>query len=179
MIQSYVMAKKVRDILGRILGFQTEIDELRARVNELSWDTVFGMWTRTAFLQFCRVMPRGERTVVFIDLDGIHNLNHTHGYTEVDRRVREAFAIPLRHSDVVARWYSGDEIVILFDNDKDSARMKMRDLEASAAAQGITFSYEVGEWSVGSRDIVEVIDSLSVENKRRQSAKGEHHESRL
>jgi diguanylate cyclase (GGDEF)-like protein len=173
------MKRQFRKIIGNILGFQDEIDELRSRINELSWDSVFGMWTRTAFLQFCRVMPRGQRTVVFIDLDRIHSLNHSHGYTEVDRMVREAFAIPLRQSDIVARWYSGDEIVILFDNDRSSALMKIQELERSAARQGLSFTHETGVWDVGSTDIVEVVNDLSTRNKRKQECREADCESRL
>jgi diguanylate cyclase (GGDEF)-like protein len=173
------MKQYFRKIIGNLFGFQTEIDDLRSRINELSWDSVFGMWTRTAFLQFCRVMPRGQRTIVFIDLDRIHSLNNRHGYTEVDRMVREAFSIPLRQSDIVARWYSGDEIVILFDNDRDSAVRKIQELERSAARQGLSFSHEMGVWDVGSTDIIEVVNGLSTRNKRKLDCREVECESRL
>src|SRR3972149_6988341 len=103
------MKLSVKALIGRILGYQSEIEALNRKLQELSWDQVFGMWTRTAFLQFCRVMPRGRRALVFIDLDHIHELNHKLGYAEVDRRVRSTFSIPLRSSDIVARGDSGDE----------------------------------------------------------------------
>ena len=164
------MKISIRKIIGRALGFQAQIDSLTEKLQELSWDKVFGMWTRTAFLQFCRIMPRGHRTVVFIDLDRIHSLNHELGYTEVDRRVKATFSIPLRSSDIVARWYSGDEIVILFDNDHESALAKVQALTASAAHQGLTFSFEVGTWEVGVQDIVEVIGGLSAANRMKQAA---------
>jgi GGDEF domain-containing protein len=161
---------KLREAVGRILGYQDRIDALTTKLQELSWDSVFGMWTRTAFLQFCRVMPRGERTVVFIDLDGIHALNQAEGYAEVDRRVKAAFSIPMRSSDVIARWYSGDEIVILFDNDREGALQKIRALEASAASQGLTFTYVVGTWNVGVQGIVDVVDALASANRVKQAA---------
>jgi GGDEF domain-containing protein len=168
------MKKWFLKTIGRALGYQQQIDSLSAKLEELSWDSVFGMWTRTAFLQFCRVMPRGDRIVVFMDLDHIHDLNHLHGFAEVDRRVKATFSIPLRSSDVVARWYSGDEIVILFDNDRDSALAKVRELEASAARQGLTFTFEVGRWRVGEQDVVEVVNTLSAAsaaNRLRQAAR--------
>jgi GGDEF domain-containing protein len=163
------MRKWFLKTIGRALGYQQQIDSLSAKLEELSWDSVFGMWTRTAFLQFCRVMPRGERILVFIDLDRIHDLNHSLGYAEVDRRVKSTFSIPLRSSDVVARWYSGDEIAILFDNDRDSAIAKVRELESSAAVQGLTFTFEVGQWRVGEQDVVDVMNALSAANRRRQA----------
>ena len=48
-----------RKFVSEIFGFNREIDELKHRIQELSWDEPFGMWTRGAFLQFCRIMPRG------------------------------------------------------------------------------------------------------------------------
>jgi diguanylate cyclase (GGDEF)-like protein len=166
------MLIKLRKAIGRLLGFQNEIDALTEKLQELSWDSVFGMWTRTAFLQFCRVMPRGERTVVFIDLDRIHELNREKGYAEVDRLVRAAFSIPMRSSDIVARWYSGDEIVILFDSDREGALRKVHELEESAATLGLTFTCEVGTWNVGVQGIVDVVDALSSANRLKQDAAG-------
>jgi diguanylate cyclase (GGDEF)-like protein len=167
------MNNLVRKLIGRFYGFQAQIDTLTEKLQELSWDKVFGMWTRTAFLQFCRIMPRGQRTVVFVDLDRIHSLNRTLGYSEVDKRVKCAFSIPLRSSDIVARWYSGDEIVILFDNDRDSALAKVHELELSAAAQGLTFTHEIGTWNVGVESIVDVVDGLSSANRLKQESGGE------
>ena len=70
-------------------------------------------------------MPRDMRWVAFIDMNKIHELNEELGYTEVDRRMKETFSVPFRRSDVVARWYSGDEIVILFDADEGGAERKI------------------------------------------------------
>ena len=70
--------------------------------------------------------------------------------------------MPFRRSDVVARWYSGDEIVILFDADRSVAQRKIAQLEESAAKQGLTFEYAIGEWDVGKRGIEDVVDELAV-----------------
>jgi GGDEF domain-containing protein len=155
------MSVALRRTIGRLFGYQQEIDELTRKVREMSWDDVFGMWTRAAFLQFCRIMPRGERAVALLDLDRVHDLNARLGYAEVDRRVKASFSIPLRSSDIVARWYSGDEIVILFDGGPESAAAKLEALRESAQANGITFAHESGTWSVGRQDIVEVVSALA------------------
>ena len=154
-------ASVVKRLAGRIFGFEQELEELRQQIRELSWDAPFGMWTRGAFLRFCHVMPRSLRMVAFIDLEDIKGLNKRYGYTEVDRRVKAMFSVPFRRSDVVARWYSGDEIVILFDSDRDGAERKMVELEQSACAQGLKFRYEIGTWEVGKQGIEEAIDQLS------------------
>jgi len=147
--------------VGEIFGFNREIADLRRRVDRLSWDTAYDMWTREAFLQLCRVMPRGTRAVVFIDLDRIRNLNEQHGYTEVNRKISAAFSIDFRRSDIVARWFSGDEIVILFDTDRAGAELKIAALKESAEEQGLTFKYEIGEWQVGLRSIEDVVRELA------------------
>ena len=54
-------------------------------------------------------MPRSLRVVTFLDLDNLHPLNEEYGYDEINRGIKEIFSIPFRRSDVVARWFSGDE----------------------------------------------------------------------
>lgn len=147
--------------IGKLFGFDAEISRLCRQVDELSLDDAFGMWTRGAFLQFCHVMPRGPRIVAFIDLNKIHKLNEQYGYSEVDRRVRETFALPFRRSDVVARWYSGDEIVILFDSDLEWAEGKISELQESAKTQELTFYHAMGEWEVGKSGIEELVEELA------------------
>jgi GGDEF domain-containing protein len=172
------VCERIKRFLGRILGFEKELEDLRQRVRELSWDSAFGMWTRSAFLQFCRVMPRGQRAIAFLDLNDIHSLNHELGYVEVDRRVREAFAIPLRRSDIVARWYSGDEIVILFDSDLAGAEKKMEQLMESSQRHGLAFTSELGTWSVGQTDIVDAVNELSERNRKKGGeTRGARHEA--
>ena len=121
------------------------------------------MWTRSAFTQFAHVMPRAIRVVAFIDLEDIHGLNHRLGYTEVDQRIKAMFSLPFRRSDLVARWYSGDEIVILFDTDWEGAERKIGDLHASAKAQGLAFRHRLGQWEVGKETIEEVVGRLADE----------------
>ena len=163
----------VKQLVGKIFGFDKEIQGLREQIKELSWDTSFGMWTRGAFLQFCHVMPRGMRQVAFIDLDEIHNLNERLGYTEVDRRVKAAFSVSFRRSDVMARWYSGDELVILFDADHIGAERKLAELTESARNQGLTFKHESSEWEVGKVPIEDIITTMADQVALRKSGGGE------
>jgi GGDEF domain-containing protein len=160
----------LRETVSRIFGLQREIKDLRTKVEELSRDEPFGMWTRGAFLQFCRIMPRGIKTIAFIDLDDIHSLNERFGYSEVDRRVRSAFSIPFRRSDLVARWFSGDEIVILLDCDREGAELKITQLRESALRYGLTFTHEIGEWDVGRQSILNVMEKLSTTSCRNKKS---------
>ena len=151
----------VKQLVGKIFGFQQKIETLQEQIEHLRRDTVFGMWTREAFLQFCQIMPRGVRILAFIDLDQIHVLNEEYGYAEVDRRVKSTFSVPFRRSDIVARWYSGDEIVILFDSDKAGASSKMDELDHSAGNQGLSFKFVFGDWQVGKTYIEELVEEMS------------------
>ena len=80
---------------------------------------------------------------------------------EVDRRVQATFSVPFRRSDIVARWYSGDEIVILFDSERIGAVRKMEELAVAAAAEGLTFKFDLGDWDVGKEPVEDVIEQLS------------------
>lgn len=151
----------LRRLIARLLGFDKEIEDLHEKVRNLSWDSAYGMYTRPAFIQFSQIMPRGRRIVAFIDLDAVHRLDQELGYTEVDRRIKATFSMSFRRSDVVARWYSGDEIVILFDSERHGAERKMEQLAASAHREGLTFKYEIGEWDVGKEPVEDVIEELS------------------
>ena len=82
-------------------------------------------------------------------------------YAEVDRRVQATFSVPFRRSDIVARWYSGDEIVILFDSERIGAVRKMEELAVAAAAEGLTFKFDLGDWDVGKEPVEDVIEQLS------------------
>lgn len=86
-----------------VQGLLRRIDELERRVEYLSRDTCYGVWTRAAFLQFCDVMPRGSRAVIFLDFDRIHDLNEEVGYEEVNRRIHSTLTNGFRASDLVVR----------------------------------------------------------------------------
>ncbi len=160
----------VKKIIGKLFGYEEEIEDLKQQIETLSWDSLFGMWTRGAFLQFCHVMPRGDRVVAFIDLDRIHKLNEELGYDEVDRRVKAMFSIPFRRSDVVARWFSGDEIVILFDSEQDGAEIKIAELVESGKDQGLSFKYEIDVWAVGKNPIDDVVKVMAEGISRQKAA---------
>lgn len=164
----------MRGLIGRLFGFEREIEALKVKIKSLSWDDAFGMWTRCAFLHFCEVMPRGTRCVFLLDFDGIHELNSSLGYRAVDERIRRTFSIPFRASDVIARWYSGDEVVILFDGGLDGALHKMAELDASARAADLSFRWEHDFWRVGEEPIKEVVDRIG----GRLSRAGEPREAR-
>ncbi|MDP6361309.1 MAG: hypothetical protein QF473_39725, partial [Planctomycetota bacterium] len=44
-----------------------------------------------------------------------------------------------------------DELVILFDSERIGAERKMEELAVAAAAEGLSFKFDIGEWDVGGR----------------------------
>lgn len=75
---------------------------------------------------------RPGMAVLFFDLNGMHALNATYGYQEVDRRIREALSVCRRGEAAVGRWYSGDEFVVLVDSADAALRVEVRLGEAMA-----------------------------------------------
>jgi len=160
----------IRKLVGRMFGFDAEIAHLERKVKELGWDQCFGMFTRPAFLEVCRMQPRITRAVAFLDFDRIHELNHEVGYEEVNRRIRELFDGSLRKSDLVGRHFSGDEVVIVLDTDDRAIAMRLIEgLLARAKEHGLSFTYALGRWEKD-EPLQEVTDRLGekVLSKKRE-----------
>lgn len=141
---------------------RSEIVSLRRQVSALSWDEPFGMLTRTAFLQHCRELLPASRLIAFIDLNEIGLLNHRYGYQDVDRRIRASFSMFQRSPHVAARWYSGDEIVILFAENSDPASLIER-LRRAAGVNGLSFVCAWGDWTCWREPVETAIQRLSTQ----------------
>lgn len=157
-MSSTTTAKRVAELTRQIALLQSEIAEL-------GWDTNFGMFTRNALLRHCRSLEGDARQVAFVDLEAIHSLNLLYGYAEVDARVRATFDTPWRTLHTVARWFSGDEIAIVFDeaSSTEQARAQMCELESRAQAQGLGFDWAIGRWETGSESVEEAVARLAEE----------------
>jgi GGDEF domain-containing protein len=87
---------------------------LQLELNALAFDVSYGILTRQGLDRHWRQTRHAAINfeIVFMDLDAMHLANERLGYEEVDRRIRASFG--LRATDVlIARWYSGDEIVAI------------------------------------------------------------------
>jgi GGDEF domain-containing protein len=155
---------RLNHLLRKFFGVEQELEALRSQLAELSWDVPFGMWTRPAFLRLCQQIEPGLRPVAFIDLNDIGDLNLRYGYTEIDHRIKQLFARlgELSQCTLVGRWYSGDEIVIVFSQGEGNAFQTLFRLEEYAQQFfGMSFYYELGEWTAGDQPITAVIEALS------------------
>ena len=152
----------LRRLVAWLFGFGREIGELEERVRTLAWDSAFGMYTRPALLAMRGRELRGRKSVVFLDLDRVHELNLLHGYAEVDRRIRAAFSSNTRRSDMwAARWWSGDEVLLVLDAGTAQTDAVVSRLAQSAKEQEISFTHAVGEWDGDADGLTAVVERLS------------------
>ncbi|MEW6745923.1 MAG: hypothetical protein AB1486_24550 [Planctomycetota bacterium] len=174
---SHRLTDRVSQLEQCIDALRAEKDRLQEEVSYLSEDADFGVLTRKAFLQICRFMPRGVRVFAFLDFDRVRELNDCLGYREVNRRIRACLSLRRRRSDLLARWFSGDELVILFDTTVRGARLRMRQYLLAAASQGLSFTYEFGTWVVGAETIESAVERAAervlARKKRRALGSGE------
>jgi GGDEF domain-containing protein len=154
----------LRRLVGWLFGFGREIGELEERVRRFAWDPAFGMYTRAALLAMSGRELRGRKSVVFLDLDRVHELNLLYGYAEVDRRIRAAFSSNTRRSDMwAARWWSGDEVLLVLDCGVGQAEVVVGRLQQLAQQQGLSFTYAIGEWDSDAGDLPDVVERLSTQ----------------
>ncbi len=111
-----------------MIAMQAEIDSLKAKLTAAYNDTAYGCLTRAG--AFEAITLTGTEDIIFLDLDAMHELNaQPGGYARVDGLIRESLAA-LRHRDVqIARWYSGDEIILVVPTgDGAGAARRLRDV---------------------------------------------------
>lgn len=104
-------------------------------------DPTFGCLTRAGITR----RWRPGMVALFFDLDGLHDLNATYGYEEVDRRIRAALAVCRRDEAAVGRWYSGDEFVVIVPTVEAAHAVEQR-LRVALADVGLsaTFAASLG-----------------------------------
>jgi len=83
----------------------------------------------------------GEYQVIFLDFDEVRKLNKEKGYEQTNEMFRKLFKqFRFRKEDIVGRWFSGDEIVILTKGDVWSLLQRFKE---HTNTLGITFKYKV------------------------------------
>ena len=109
-------------LLSRAIRYAIERNRMRQELRSLSLvDELTGLYNRRGFsvlaeqqLKIARRTRRGF-LIFFIDMDGLKQINDTHGHAEGDRAIAQAAAIireAFRDSDIIAR-LAGDEFAVL------------------------------------------------------------------
>jgi len=121
--QDYLVKGQITaPVLGRALRYAIERQRLLSEIRNLSLtDELTGLYNRRGFLtlavqqlKFAQRLEQGL-LLVFVDVDGLKQINDLFGYEEGDRALRDAAAVlrsTFRGSDIVAR-FGGDEFMIL------------------------------------------------------------------
>ena len=107
---------------------------------------------------------------VYIDVNGLHELNNKHGHEAGDQMLR-AVAASLDEQFRSKRLYriGGDEFVVFPESaDPTVCEARMQVVCASLAAQGYSISYGLAaqEMTEGLRDLVREADEKMLEQKR-------------
>lgn len=137
------------------------VEALHEHVRRLSYDDAFGMLTRPALIQHARRLPPDAYFVLFLDLSHMRLLNARLGYEEVNRRVRRTFTPAHRRTDLVGRWYSGDEILIVLPHDPTALSGLVVRLVRHARANGLSFVYAFSAWPHPEADFDETVSRLT------------------
>lgn len=117
-------------------NLSNDVATLQAMLIASYTDEKYGCLTKAGIQNVYVYAP--ETSVIFLDIDGMHDLNKKYSYAGVDARIKASIAV--RESDTVAgRWMSGDEIVFIVPT--DDAEGLIARLQNSFAAQGLTAMY--------------------------------------
>ena len=142
-----------------------------ARVEAMRIDPTYGVLTRVAL----DAEPPQHGAIVFWDVDHMHELNEQWGYEIVDSRIR-LVCKSIREREgciLVARWYSGDELIYCCPT-ADVAAAAERIVELFRA-QGIGITAGVAEIGPdGWKASVSVASSL-VQAAKRDGDRGRVH----
>ena len=111
-------------------------------------DKAYGILTRNALEE--KACKLKSFNALFIDFHDVHKLNEKYGYGAVNDMFRTLFStFKWRKTDIVGRWFSGDEIVIITNGDVKGLQERFRE---HANRQGFSF-YSVGFQNIAFRDL--------------------------
>lgn len=130
------MYTNLKIIAAALLGAGIAAALQERRVRRSHYDPAFGMLSRAGVDARLRGV-KGAYDVLFIDLDHVHEL----GYPAVDARVRAAFQLRRGDAQLIGRWYSGDEILVIAPAG-DGVGLAQR-LAQRLAAQGLSATIAV------------------------------------
>lgn len=117
--------QSIEELQDYIQALEEENESLKSRNEKLSIDPGYGILTRQALELEVSASEGKFNSVAFLDIDYLHSFNEKHGHDEANSRISRA--LHFRSSDMIlvgnfisGKWYSGDEIAVLFEGDPDS-----------------------------------------------------------
>lgn len=145
---------------GQIIGINIELlrEAYEKGLTELSIDKVFGILTRNALEQKLRTIP--QFNAIFIDFNNMKGLNNEYGYEHVNSLLFRLFdEFSFRKTDVVGRWFSGDEILIAT---QDHTSGILTRLQKRAKRLGLSFKHQTFDNCLSFDDLSQKISQIKV-----------------
>lgn len=122
----------------------------------------FGCLTRQGLtIHWKGIERRANQAIIFIDLDKMHELNERLGYEEVDRRIHAVCSVL---GSQMARWYSGDELILSCPIEK-SLPFAMQ-VEAMFVAQGIGATWAIAPLTGMKLEVAVAIAAADVQRQK-------------
>src|ERR1041385_3807282 len=132
-----VEEQSYKDVL--ITTLQVRISELEAALQAAHMDPEFSVLTRPGIDNRWHQRPDSVDTVIFFDIDNIHDHNEHDGYETTDTRIRSVMS-KINHVWLF-RWFSGDEFGLLCSA-SDAPGFAAR-VERLLLAEGMTATFGI------------------------------------
>ena len=173
-----VMTLIVTALLLSYLGFMVwYLASARRNAFRMSvTDQVTGLFNRSAFEKYLNESEPhtfSHTVCVYIDVNGLHELNNKHGHEAGDKLLQSvAECLRAQFPDDGLYRIGGDEFVVFSKADAAVCEARMQAVSSALAAQGYSISYGIAaqETTEGLSDLVREADENMLKNKRRYYA---------
>lgn len=139
-------------------------------------DQVTGLFNRSAFEKYLNESEPhtfSHTVCVYIDVNGLHELNNKHGHETGDKLLQSvAECLRAQFPDDGLYRIGGDEFVVFSKADAAVCEARMQAVSSALAAQDYSISYGIAaqETTEGLSDLVREADENMLKNKRRYYA---------
>ena len=139
-------------------------------------DQVTGLFNRSAFEKYLNESEPhtfSHTVCVYIDVNGLHELNNKHGHEAGDKLLQSvAECLRAQFPDDGLYRIGGDEFVVFSKADAAVCEARMQAVSSALAAQDYSISYGIAaqETTEGLSDLVRETDENMLKNKRRYYA---------
>jgi GGDEF domain-containing protein len=135
-----------KDLESRIRELEAKLQHRDETIERLSLDPAYGISTRAALDIRLPLLSDRARFLVFLDIDYLHDLNQKLPGKHDEANQKISRALHVRSEDVLirARWYSGDEIVIILSGDPE---LFIERLKESFAREGMSATFGFSEYT--------------------------------
>lgn len=160
-------------IVRKSILVQSELILARQQIRQASFlDTTTGVQNRAAYLEFAKsesLADAAPLTVVYIDVNGLHELNNTQGHQAGDEMLRFVGKLCMeRFSEANTFRLGGDEFLLIIHRwSLAQVEQRMGDMcrEIQAAGYSISYGVEHRMDNLNLEEMVQAADGTMMENK--------------